>query len=366
MHAPAERPRLGRPRGAFTQHRRFAVLRNLLAQHPKGLTLYEMATRLGVTPRSMRRYLAEIHRHVDIEPVAATTGRAKRWRIAPAELPRRVSIRRVQAYALLAARPLFASLRGSTLYEEIDLAGQHLLGIARRPGRGPNAGILDAGLEDRFVYLPFAPKDYTAHSEALDDLFQAVADLRPLSCRYPRPEDGSLERLQIHPYALALYKDAVLALGLDAGRRRVRTFQLDLMTDTSCVAGARFALPADFRLQDYWQGQFGVGHPTTATEVVIDFEPSVAAEVQTRRFHPSQRLTGNRSGGVRLRMTVGDTSEVASWVLGFGPLAKVVSPADLASRVREQHRLACQQYEPGHGAAPGRRPPPKPNKRSPA
>jgi predicted DNA-binding transcriptional regulator YafY len=333
------------------------MLKGLLSQHPKGLTLYEMATRLAVTPRSMRRYLAEIHRHVEIEPVAPGAGRAKRWRIAPAELPRRVAIRRVQAYALLAARPLFALLRGSTLYEEIDLAGQHLLGIARRPGRGPNAGVHDARLEDRFVYLPFAPKDYSAQSESLDDLFQAVADLRPLTCRYPRAEDGKLERLQLHPYALVLYKDAVLVLGLDVGRDQIRTFQLDHVTDTSCVTGARFELPKDFRLEDYWQGQFGLGKPTTRSEVVIDFDPSVAEQVRTRRFHSSQQLVPSRHGGVRLRMAVGDLDEVASWVLGFGPLAKVVSPAGLARQVRERLHAAWLRYEPARPASAARKVP---------
>ena len=39
-------------------------------------------------------------------------------------------------FALLAARRLFEPLRGTALFEEIDLAAQRLLGIARRPGRG--------------------------------------------------------------------------------------------------------------------------------------------------------------------------------------------------------------------------------------
>ena len=47
----------GRPKGKFTQHRRIDRLRTLLEQHPKGMTLYELADALNVTARSMRRYL---------------------------------------------------------------------------------------------------------------------------------------------------------------------------------------------------------------------------------------------------------------------------------------------------------------------
>ena len=334
----------GRPRGAFTQHRRYAALLGLLHQHPKGLTLYELASRLNVTPRSMRRYLAELRRELDIEPDRPLGGRAQRWRIAPAEVLRRVAVRRTQAYALLATRTLFEPLRGSTLYEEIDLAAQHLVGIARRPGRGPNAGVADAKLEERFVYLPFAPKDYSERSEALDDLFQAVADLRPLSCRCPRPVDGKLERLVVHPYAMILYKDAVYCIGRDAARNEVRTFPLDQLHDTSCSTSERFALPSDFRVDQYWQGQFGIWRGGDPTEVVVDFEPAVADYLRTRQVHPSQRIEPLRAGGVRLRLQLGELTEVATWVLGFGAMAKVVQPPELAARVHAELAAACRRY----------------------
>jgi predicted DNA-binding transcriptional regulator YafY len=306
----------------------------------------------------MRRYLAELRKELDIEPSHPIRGRAQRWRIAPAEVLRRVPVRRTQAYALLAARQLFAPLRGSTLYEEIDLAAQHLVGIARRPGRGPNAGVTDAHLEERFVYLPFAPKDYTARSEALDDLFHAVADLRPLSCRYPSSADGRLERLVVHPYAMVLYKDAILFVGRDAERDVVRTFQLDHLHDTSCSTTERFMLPADFRIERYWQGQFGIWAGSDPVEVVIDFDARVADCLRTRQVHPSQRIEPLRGGGVRLRMSIGELTEVATWVLGFGAMAKVIRPPELADRVHVELQAACERYAPppaGAAPAPGRR-----------
>ena len=57
---------------------------------------------------------------------------------------------------------------------------------------------------------------------------------------------------------------------------------------------------------------------------------------------------------LRLRMTVPSLDEVASWTLGFGPLAKVVSPAALARQVRDRLAAACGQYDAV--APPARRP----------
>ena len=221
----------GRPHGKFTQHRKLDTMRTLLEQHPKGLTLYELATALYVTPRSMRRYLREMKGELDLRATPDKRGGALRWSVDPQAMPRKVELRRTQAYALLAARRVFEPMRGSTLFEEIDLATQRLVSIARRPGRGPNAGVADARLEERFLYLPFSPKDYRQKTEELDDLFQAVADLRPLACLYRRSGEREDERVTIHPYAMVLYKDAIYCVGLHVQKDEIRTFLLDRMRD---------------------------------------------------------------------------------------------------------------------------------------
>ncbi|WP_437281363.1 WYL domain-containing protein [Sorangium sp. So ce375] len=335
----------GRPRGPFTQHRRLDSLRSLLQKHPAGLTIYDLARELNVTPRSLRRYLVEVKRELDLVSVATRPGGPRLWRLSPSEAPRRVEVRRTQAYALLAARRLFEPMRGSTLFEEIDLAAQRLLGVARRPGRGPNAGVADARLEERFLYLPFAPKDYAARTEELDDLFQSVADLRPLRCRYRRSRDGREERVLIHPYALVLYKDAIYCVGLHVGRGEVRTFLLDRMRDTECAVTERFELPPDFSIDDYFQGQFGIWRGGEPRRVVIDFDERVTEFVRTRKVHPSQEITPLSGGGVRLTMLIGDMTELATWVLGFGETARVVEPPDLVDRVKRELAGALARYE---------------------
>ncbi|WP_245678514.1 helix-turn-helix transcriptional regulator [Chondromyces crocatus] len=347
----AKRAVRGRPRGPFTQHRRLDALRSLLQKHPAGLTIYDLARELDVTPRSLRRYLAEVRRELDLISAPVRPGGPRLWRLSPSEAPRRVEMRRTQAYALLAARRLFEPMRGSTLFEEIDLATQRLLGVARRPGRGANAGVADARLEERFLYLPFAPKDYASKTEELDDLFQAVADLRPLRCRYRRAK-GSEERVTIHPYALVLYKDAIYCVGLHAQKGELRTFLLDRMRDTECAVTERFDLPEDFSIDDHFQGQFGIWRGGEPRRVIIDFDERVTEFVRTRNVHPSQKITSLPGGGVRLTMEIGDTTELTTWVLGFGETARVVEPPDLVERVKKELRGALALYEAAPVSAP--------------
>lgn len=343
----------GRPSGKFTQHRRLDRLLELLERHPRGLSLYELADALGVTVRTMRRYLSEVEREHELESIATRGGGVLLWRMRPREMPRKVELRRTQAYALLAARRLFEPMRGSVLFEEIDMAIGKLLTFAQRPGRGPNAGLADARLEDRFLYLPHTPKNYAQKTEELDDLFQAVSDLRPLTLSYRSIGKASEERITIHPYALVMHRDSIYCVAHHVTRAEIRTFLLDRMRDTECAATERFQLPDDFDVDEYFQGEFGIWKGTGQHKVVIDFDAAAAEYIRMRKVHGTQKLQGIASGGVRLTMVVGNLNPVVSWVLEWGRRARVVSPPELVERVREELDGALAHYkEPKKRARP--------------
>lgn len=321
-------------------------LRELLTRNPRGLDAFQLAAQLGVTERSVRRYLAELGRDLDFERARDTRTGTARYRLHPNDIPRRVEFRRNQAYGLLAARRLFDPLRGSAIFEEVDMALGQLLAVARRPGRGPNAGVVDARLEDRFLYLPFAARDYSAFGAELDVLFQAVADLRPMACRYLRVKTDEEARITIHPYALLLYKDAIYCVGLHVQKGEVRTFLLDRMQDAELLPDPRFELPDGFSIDPWVQGQFGVwqdvGEPAA---VAVDFDARVAEFVRTRRVHPSQWIEERADGSVRLHMRIADLTEVVPWVIGFGDAARAIAPPELAARVRASLAAALARYE---------------------
>jgi len=334
----------GRPKGKFTQHRKMDRLRDILIKHPKGATLYDMADALQVTPRTMRRYLKEVSREFDLESSEVRGGGALLWRIRSTELPRKVELRRTQAYAFLAARRLFSPMQGSALYDEIHMATEKLLAFSKRPGRGPNAGRADARLEERFLYLPFAPKNYSERTEELDDLFQAVADLRPLTLHYRGAGRSREEKITIHPYAMVLHRDSIYCVGHHLSKGETRTFVLDRMRDTQVHFSESFELPADFNIDEYFQGELGVFKSEERHHVVVDFDAQGAEYVKLRRVHPTQKLAALPGGGVRLTMTVGNLLPVTSWVLEWGGRARVVEPRELSDRVQAELAQALSRY----------------------
>ena len=126
-------PRVGRPTGKFTQHRRLDVLKEKLEAHAGGLSLEELAAMLRITTRSVRRYLRELALVTELESIEVRRGGAHLWRIKPSERGRTVALRRTQAYALLASRRVFDPIRGSALFDEIDVALRQVEQVAHRP-----------------------------------------------------------------------------------------------------------------------------------------------------------------------------------------------------------------------------------------
>jgi predicted DNA-binding transcriptional regulator YafY len=337
---------------SFGQHRRIDRLRELLSRHPRGVTLVDLGKMLAVDSRTVRRYLKEIEREYELSPLRPRGGGPCLWRIRPSELPRKVEIRRAQAVALLATRGIFHALQGSALFDEIDMAMGKLRAFADRPGRGPNAGLENARLEERFVYLPRLQRDYSDKSEELDELFLAVSELRPLSVRYQRSDalrgergrSGREEALLLHPYALVLYGDGVHCVACQVATNEIRTFAFERMTDLRALSEERFELPRNFRVEDYFEGELGPITPRAPIKVVIDLDARVARSARDARWHPSQKVSALPGGGVRVTLSVDDTEAVLAWVLGFGSAAVVVEPETLREAVQREVASLLEAY----------------------
>ncbi|HTQ44013.1 MAG TPA: WYL domain-containing protein [Polyangiaceae bacterium] len=346
----------GRSPGKFTQSRRLDLLREKLETHTGGFTLEDLAIMLKVSTRSVRRYLNELGLVTELEGIELAPGAEKLWRIKPSERGRAVTLRRAQAYGLLAARRVFDVLKGSALFDEIDLALRQVEQVAHRPAVRPGVRgdvASDAtGLEDRFAYVPAVPRAYGNRAEDVDAAFQAVADMTVLRFRYREPgadgAGGRPARLTTHPYALVLHEGAITCIARDVEHRTTRAFLFDRMSELLTHEQERFEVPDDFALDEWLHGDFGVARAQKALKVMVEFDARVADAVRARKVHPSQRLASAPDGRLRASLAVPASPDVVArvraWVLGFGACARVLEPKELADEVALELRRAASRY----------------------
>jgi predicted DNA-binding transcriptional regulator YafY len=301
----------------------------------------------------VRRYLKELALVTELESNGVRPGAAHTWRIKPSERGRAVTLRRTQAYALLGVRRVFDVLKGSVLYDEIDVAFRQIDSVAQRPAvRLSVLGDVapDVHLGERFTFVPPLARGYAGRSEDVDEAFQAVAELVALRFRYRGEEDAEPRgrRIAAHPYALVLHGGTMTCIGRDVDRCAVRAFSFDRMSELEAVGTEHFELPADFNMNDWFQGDFGVARAPRHVRLIVEFEPRVADAVRSRRVHPSQKLAVAADGRVRVSVTVPEAPEVLAharaWVLGFGSAARVVEPREFLDEVARELRRALGRY----------------------
>ena len=146
----------------------------------------------------------------------------------------------------------------------------------------------------------------------------------------------------IHPYRLAFAQGAMYLLAYVPEYKSVRTFAIDRIT--SVTQEKQTFTPKQDVGDDVFANSLGV-NTGPAQRVEIDFAGDVAPYVRARVWHASQDVRDEGEGGIRLTMNVCHDWALRSWILSWGPFARVVSPAPLARTIRADLEAAGAHYK---------------------
>jgi predicted DNA-binding transcriptional regulator YafY len=109
----------------------------------------------------------------------------------------------------------------------------------------------------------------------------------------------------------------------------LRTFNVDRILGLS-VTEERFE-PRELSV-DAFEHSLGVHHGAP-TRVALTFDPAISPYVRDRVWHSSQEIEEHADGGLTLTLTVSIDPALRSWILGFGHVAKVIAPPELAAEI---------------------------------
>jgi predicted DNA-binding transcriptional regulator YafY len=331
--------RAARPASPVTRYApasRLHQLRTLL-DGAEGVTLYDVAERFGVNPRTALRYLQALSRAG--EPLyEETSGRRKVWRLMPTARRQTITLTTAQMLALYLSRRVFDFLAGTGFKEDLDDVFAKLEATLRRKDFGAVRNL------DRKVFdVNEARHLYEGRLEDVNDIMTAL--LREERLRVTQEGvSGGRKTFVLEPYTLLVYKKGLYLAGRSQGHGgEIRTFALDGFREVEWLRGDKFEYPADFRPEQMTEGAFGLIRGKEVTRVRIWFDEKVARYVQRRMWHPTQRFR-KVAGGVEMTMQARGTTEVVSWVLGFGATARVMEPPELRKAVVKELAHAAGAY----------------------
>ena len=304
-----------------------------LLESSRGVTLDEIVSRL---PADYPRHGRTVRR--DLEALEAAgfplindriDGRV-RWRLmdgvrqAPA-----LGFSPTELMALVISRSLLKPLAGT----EIQVALESAMAKASRL-LPPHSLDYVQQMQNVFAVGLGPHKTYRLHRETIDRLTQAIAKKRTVQMRYYSASRMRTTRREVDPYRLWYASGGLYLVGYCHQRKEPRMFAVERMRAVT-LTDHPYQMPLGFDLEAFVRDSLTVmrGRPI---EVALRFDKATAAWAKDRLWHPTQKLTSLKNGGMLMTLTVADSREVVGWVLSFGSGVHVIRPLALSDAVSSE------------------------------
>ena len=317
--------------------RQWSILRDL--EGARRLTIDDLAARTGVTTRTIRRDLEALQ--LAGFPLYDETHEGKRYWLLEQKAFRRLDatgFTLAELSALYFSRTLLECLAATPFKADVTSAFEKL------------AAALTPSMRQFLDRLPLVMQakaepgtQPTAVRERLvSQLLDATLQHRRVHMRYHSFSSDREKAYTIEPSRVVFAQGALYLVAYVPEYGQSRTFALDRVKTLS-VTEERFE-PATNAAEEAFVHSLGV-HEGPPERVVIRFAPRIAPYVRERVWHASQDVQEAEDGGLIVTLHVTNDVTLRSWILGFGPLACVLSPAALAARIRDESAATAALYQ---------------------
>jgi len=299
---------------------RILKIQTLLQGNPRGLTTGEIARRTAVNPRTTYRDIKALEAmNVPVYEEAGRIAIDPNYFIAPVKFTLR------EAMALLMGVRLMSRHSDEA---DPDVADAFTKLAAVLPA--PVAEYVHATVRQMAARPP-----NPVYSRVLQTVALGWAGRKVVRIWYPSADHAVKPRL-IEPYFLepSLIGHGSYVVARDRGLGEMRTFKLERITRAEPMTET-YSIPADFDINSYLSGAWGIYHSGEPVEVRMRFFPPAAARVKESTWHPSQKLSDGPKGSINMTVTVAGTIEITPWILGWGDAVEVIAPKDLRKKIAD-------------------------------
>ena len=320
--------------------RQWTILREIERARATGVTIDELAALCDVTTRTIRRDLQALEEagFPLFDDKSRDDGKT-RWMVnGQAFKGLSAGLTVSELCALYFSRTLLESLSGTPFRDDVESAFEKL-SSALTPHMRQFLDQLPRVIATKAD--PMRRREDPGTQRFIARALEATLQHRQATIVYHSKSSERTKRYIVHPYRLAYAQGALYLLAYVPEYSAVRTFAIERLQEMSLLE-ERFT-PIEELPDAAFPHSLGV-HSGAPERIEIEFEPAVADYVRSRGWHPSQRIADEASGAVRLTLDVCRDRALHSWILSFGPFARVIAPETLVKEIAEQFEEARARY----------------------
>jgi predicted DNA-binding transcriptional regulator YafY len=322
--------------------RQWKILRTLEGTR-QGETVAALSRLCDVTQRTVWRDLAALQ-EVGFPLIDDKHTGSTRWKLLPHGLKglENSGLTISELASLYFSRALVQFLAGTPFHEDASSAMEKV--AAALPSRmrvflDRLPGVLNVKA------TPLKKREDARFRKHIATLLSAVLEHHQVKMQYYSASSRQTKEYLVEPYRLAYAQGGMYLMAHVPKYRQLRTFAVERIKSL-WVTAETFDVP-EGAADDPFPNSLGV-HTGPAERIEIEFLPEAALHVRERSWHPSQQIREKPDGSIRLTLNVCNDWALRSWILSFGPLARVVAPSSLAETILEQLEEAREGYAPQH------------------
>jgi predicted DNA-binding transcriptional regulator YafY len=321
--------------------RQWTVLREIENARAAGVTIDDLAQLCAVTTRTIRRDLEALQAagFPLYDDRSSDDGRT-RWRVnGQAFKGLSAGLTMAELCALYFSRTLVESLSGTPFRSDVERAFEKLTS-ALTPHMRQFVDQLPRVIATKAD--PMRRQDDPRRQAIVARALEATVHQRQATLTYHSKSSDRTKSYLVHPYRLAYAQGGMYLLAYVPEYNQVRTFAAERIQAIT-VLEDRFT-PIEDLPDTAFPHSLGV-HSGPPQRVEVEFAPVVADYLRARVWHPSQQVReSGDGGGVVVTLNVCLDRALHSWILSFGPFARVIAPDSLAREIAGQLSEATARY----------------------
>jgi predicted DNA-binding transcriptional regulator YafY len=182
--------------------------------------------------------------------------------------------------------------------------------------------------------------------EYIEQVVKAIREKRRIKLTYQKFDDRSTKEHIIEPYVVREFKSRFYLIGnvITGKTGKVKTYAFDRFV-TLQVTDTTFA-GAGFDSGKYFENVFGITEGDSRAEhVLLSFNPTQGKYVQSQPLHHSQKVVKETNSECQISLQVIVNTELVMQLLSYGAGVRVLRPASLAQRLKDELKKSIAQYE---------------------
>lgn len=179
--------------------------------------------------------------------------------------------------------------------------------------------------------------------EMIKDLVLAVRQRRVIKFTYKRFEETDSRERSMKPLLIKESEELWYIIGLLDSRPHPITFAIDRMSNL-VVTHETFE-PVEFNAEEHFRFTFGItAMNTDAVDVVLSFTKAISNYLKVVPIHPTQQILADSDTEFKIQVRVRPSPEFYKKILGFGEGVTIVSPPEIAERIKKSLTEALKKY----------------------